>query len=126
MVEATAIRAAVATAVATALARLSQLGQPQVVSVELAVGVSGHVTEAALRQAFALYAAGTPLEHAQVHIVWAPTRYQCFDCLCQFTSSASPEDARCPECGGIALEIDHDGSCYIQSLDLAEPGHARE
>jgi len=122
MAEVTAMQVAVA----LALARLSQLDQPQVVSVELAVGVSGHISEAALRQEFALYAAGTPLQHAELHIVWAPTRYQCFDCLCQFTSSAAPEDARCPECGGIALEIDHDESCYVQSLNLAEQGHARE
>ncbi len=109
-------------AIGKALTRLSQLDQPQVTSVELVVGVSSHCSEAALRQQFALYTAGTPLHRAQLHIVWAPGRYQCFDCLCQFTRSAPPEDARCPECGGIALEIDHDESCYIQSLDLAQPG----
>lgn len=111
-------RALIEGAIGTAIQRLDAMGAPPVRGVDLVVGVSGHMTEDVLRQQFAMSAAGTPLERAALRIFWVPAQYQCFDCLCQFTSAVLSEDVRCPACGGIALEIDHNDQCYISALDI--------
>ena len=112
-------RAVIEGAVSTALQRLSALGDPPVSAVDLVVGVSDHMTEDVLLQHFAICAAGTPLQQATIHIIWTPATYQCFDCLCQFSTAMPPEEVRCPECGGIALEIAHNDECYISALETA-------
>ncbi len=112
-------RAIIEGAIGTALRRLSALGDPPVSAIDLVVGVSGHMTEDVLRQQFAISAAGTPLQQATIHIIWTPATYQCFDCLFQFSSAAPPEEVRCPECEGIALEISHQDECYISALETA-------
>ncbi|HZC06019.1 MAG TPA: hydrogenase maturation nickel metallochaperone HypA [Ktedonobacterales bacterium] len=111
-------RAVIEGAIVTALHRLDALGDPPVKGVDMVVGVSGHMTEDVLRQQFAISAAGTPLEQATLRIFWVPAQYQCFDCLSQFNSATPPEDVRCPACGGIALEIEHNDQCYISALDI--------
>lgn len=116
-------RALIEGAIGTALRRLDEMGAPSVKGVDLVVGVSGHMTEDALRQQFALSAVDTPLAQATLRIFWVPAQYQCFDCLCQFTSPTPPEEVRCPACGGIALEINHNDECYISALDI---GHISE
>lgn len=111
-------RALIEGAIGTALRKLDAMGDPSVKGVDLVVGASGHMTEDGLRQQFAMSAAGTPLERAALRIFWVPAQYQCFECLCQFTSAMPPEDVVCPACGSIALEIAHTDECYISALDI--------
>ncbi|HEX9037289.1 MAG TPA: hydrogenase maturation nickel metallochaperone HypA [Ktedonobacterales bacterium] len=114
--------AAIQGAVSVALERVAALGSPRVRAVELALGVSGHITDAIARQQFAICALGTPLETAALRIVWLPATYQCFTCLRQFSSVEPAEGVACPECGGVALEIAHDDACYIQAIDVDGAG----
>ncbi|HEX8997498.1 MAG TPA: hydrogenase maturation nickel metallochaperone HypA [Ktedonobacterales bacterium] len=114
-------RAIIEGAISTALQRLDEVGQPPVTGVDMIVGASDHLTEDVLRQQFAISAAGTPLQQAKLRIFWIPAKFQCFDCLCQFTSAAPNTEVRCPDCGGVALEIEHKDECYISSLEIASP-----
>lgn len=114
--------AAIQGAVTTALERVEALGAPRVRGVELALGASGHVTEAIARQQFAICALGTPLENAALRIVWLPATYQCFTCLRRFPSAEPAESVACPDCGGVALEIAHEDACYVQTLDVEDSG----
>ncbi len=114
--------AAIQGAVSVALERVAALGSPRVRAVELALGVSGHITDAIARQQFAICALDTPLETAALHLVWLPATYQCFICLNQFTSVEPAESVACPACGGVALEIAHEDACYIQAIEVDATG----
>ncbi len=104
--------------VTAVLARMREENATEVRHIKLMIGVSGHLTEDAARQHFAVLAEGTPAEHAQLEIAWLPATYQCFDCLHRFTSTQSPEAVQCPVCGGLALEIAHTDDCYAAEIDV--------
>jgi hydrogenase nickel incorporation protein HypA/HybF len=110
--------AAMRGAVSAVLARMRDEGASRVTRVTLVLGVSGHLTEDAARQHFAVLAKGTPAEHAQLDISWLPATYQCFDCLHRFTSTQPPDAVLCPECDGLALEVAHCDECYVSEIEV--------
>lgn len=117
--------AAIQGVVSRVLARMNEVGATHVSRITLVLGVSGHLMEDAARQHFALYAEGTPAEHARLDIQWLPATYQCLDCRHIFTSLQPPESVLCPECDGLALEVAHSGECYASEIEV-EGGAARD
>jgi hydrogenase nickel insertion protein HypA len=105
--------------VTTALEHMRQAGGSRITQVELELGASGHLTEEAARQHFALLAEGTPTAGATVTIVWLPATYQCFECLHRFRLATPAADATCPLCGAVALEVEHQDTCSVRSIDIA-------
>lgn len=105
--------------VGTILEHTREAGATQVTRVQLVLGASGHLTEDAARQHFAVLAADTPAAEAHLDIEWLPASYQCFDCLQQFESALPPSEVTCPTCGGLALEIGHQDVCYVSEIDVA-------
>ena len=105
--------------VTTVLEHMRQAGGSRVTGVELVLGASGHLTEEAARQHFAVFAAGTPAAAATVSISWLPAPYQCFDRLHRFQSTLPTADVVCPLCGGVALEVAHEDVCSVCSIDVA-------
>jgi hydrogenase nickel incorporation protein HypA/HybF len=95
-------------------------GATRLTKVQLVLGASGHLTEDAARQHFALCAQNTPAADAQLDITWEPAAYQCFECLARFASLEPPETVRCPECGGLALEVAHSDACYIAEIQVED------
>lgn len=104
---------------ATALEQMQAAGASRVIGLELTIGASGHLTEDAVRQHFALLAHGTPAEGAALTFVWLPATYQCFACLGRFTSAAPPAEIACPSCGGVALEVEHHEVYYVSTIEVA-------
>jgi hydrogenase nickel incorporation protein HypA/HybF len=104
--------------VTTVLERIREEHGTSVSRVKLVLGASGHLTEDAARQHFAVFAQGTTAEHAQLDIEWLPASYQCFECLHRFTSAELPETVLCPRCGGLALETAHSDDCYAAEIDV--------
>lgn len=117
--------AAVQAAVQAAVACMQTAGATRLTKVHLVLGTSGHLTEDAARQHFALCAQDTPAADAQLDITWEPATYQCFECLVRFASLEPPETVRCPECGGLALEVAHSDACYIAEIQV-EDGMERD
>jgi hydrogenase nickel incorporation protein HypA/HybF len=108
--------------VTTIVDRLREAGGTRITQVHLVLGASGHLTEDAARQHFAILAAGTPAEGAALDIEWLPATYQCLDCRATFTVGHVEESAICPFCGGLALEIAHQDVCYADEIVCdAEP-----
>jgi hydrogenase nickel incorporation protein HypA/HybF len=103
----------------TVLEHMQQAGASHVTQVQLMLGASGHFTEEAARQHFAVLAAGTPAENATLEITWLPVTYQCFSCLHRFASCEPAEQMTCPQCGGQALVIEHQDVCYVFAIDVA-------
>lgn len=94
-------------------------GASRVTEAHLVLGASGHFTEDAARQHFAVLAEDTPAAGASLTIDWLPATYQCFTCLRRFTSLHAPSEVRCPECEGVALEIAHQDICYVDAVEVA-------
>ncbi len=113
--------AAMRGALSMVLERMRDVGAIRVTHVELTLGTSGHLTEEAARQHFAVLAAGTPAEGATLAFTWLPATYQCFSCLRQFESTAPEAEAACPDCGDIALEIGHRDDYYVSSIEVELP-----
>ena len=119
-------------AVHAALERLELLDEARaqqivsVVSVELALGAAGHITEDIARQQYALNAIGTPLQGAELHIVWLPATYLCLSCMGRFTATTPEEETTCPDCGSVALQIAHQDICYVQAIEIEEADSAAE
>jgi len=105
--------------VKTILAYMEAAGGTRVTSVALVLGASGHLTEEAARQHFAVFAEGTPAEGADLDFTWLPATYQCFDCLHRFESGELAATVSCPTCGGVALDIAHQDVCYALAIDIA-------
>jgi hydrogenase nickel incorporation protein HypA/HybF len=111
--------AAMQGAVRTILEQMQQAGGSRVTTVELILGASGHFTEEAARQHFAVLTTDTPAEGAALEIFWLPATFQCFSCLHRFESCELIELVRCPQCGDLALEIEHQDACYVSAIDVA-------
>lgn len=103
----------------TALEEMHAAGASRVTALELTVGVSGHLTEEAVRQHFALLAQGTPAKGAALTFVWLPATYQCFTCLRRFTSTVPAAEVECAACGGVALEIKHQETFSLSAIEVA-------
>jgi hydrogenase nickel incorporation protein HypA/HybF len=112
--------------VQTVLEYMQQAGGARVTHVQLVLGASGHFTEEAARQHFAVLTAGTPTEGAVLTIVWLPAQFQCFTCLHRFASCGPAEQVMCPQCGDLALEIEHQDVCYVSSIDVSFDEEKRE
>jgi Zn finger protein HypA/HybF involved in hydrogenase expression len=110
--------AAMQGAVSDALTALKQSGGRRVTHVYLTLGASGHLTEEAARQHFALLSQGTPVANAQLVITWLPASYQCFSCRNQFESLAPADAVACPQCGGVALETAHQDVCWVEAIEI--------
>lgn len=105
----------------TVLACMQQAGASQVTHVQLALGVSEHMTAGAAHQLFAMLIRGTPIEGASLAIQWVPARYRCLLCQRCFESAEPGECALCPQCGEAALEIAHQEICAVRSIDVSFP-----
>jgi Zn finger protein HypA/HybF involved in hydrogenase expression len=116
--------AAIRGALTTVLEQTCEAGAVRVISVELTLGASGHVTEAAAQQHFEALAVGTPAEGAVLTFVWRPATYQCLSCLRRFESGAPAIEAVCPDCGEIGLEIAHRDDVYVSSIEVEMPSDA--
>lgn len=106
-------------ALATVLSELDKSGGQRVAGVRLAVKASGHATEEAIRDLFAALAGGTPASGAVVSIEWLPSEFQCVACANKFVTSESGSGVTCPRCGGSALDLDHQDTCTVTSIDVA-------
>lgn len=111
--------AAMQAAVRTTIAYMRAAGASRVTNVQLAVSVSGHVTEDVVRQYFTLFTATTPAAGATLTIIWLPTTYRCLGCRTTFQSLQPALEALCPTCGDMALEIDHQDVCTVSAIDVA-------
>jgi Zn finger protein HypA/HybF involved in hydrogenase expression len=114
--------AAMQGAVSDVLTALKQSGGRRVTHVYLTLGASGHLTEAAARQHFALLSQGTPVADASLVITWLPASYQCFSCLNHFESLAPADAVACPQCGGVALETGHQDICWVDAIEIDSGG----
>jgi hydrogenase nickel incorporation protein HypA/HybF len=70
--------------------------------VHLEVGELSGAVPAALRQAFAMLAAGTALAGTRLVMKRRPARFACRDCGRSFRAGAGP---RCPKCGSARAEL---------------------
>lgn len=112
--------AAIQGALSDALAHMRNAGGARIARMVLVLGGSGHFTEDAARQHFAVNAQGTPAEDAALEIEWLPASYTCFECMHTFASVQPPEAVTCPACGGLALEIGHSDVCYIREIEVEQ------
>jgi hydrogenase nickel insertion protein HypA len=111
--------AAMRGAVTIALEQMRAASATRVTEVHMLLGASGHLTEAAARQHFAVFARGTPAEHATLTFTWLPATYKCLGCLRVFESTEPAVSVECPTCSAVALEIAHDETCAVQYVDVA-------
>jgi len=111
--------AAMRGAVTTALEQMRAAGATRVTEVHMLLGASGHLTEEAARQHFAVFSTGTPAEHATLTFTWLPATYKCLGCLRVFESTEPAVSVECPACSAVALEIAHDETCAVRYVDVA-------
>jgi hydrogenase nickel incorporation protein HypA/HybF len=104
--------------VKTILQSLSQAGASRVTNVQLAIGRSGHFTEENAQQHFEVLTKDTPAEGASLTISWLPATLQCLSCFHRFSSSERAEQTRCPKCGDMVMEIEHQDICYVSAIDV--------
>ncbi|MGH3389624.1 MAG: hydrogenase maturation nickel metallochaperone HypA [Actinomadura sp.] len=81
-------------------------------------GVLLRISEPALGQAFAMVAAGTVADGAQVELVIEPVGLTCRSC----GRSTTSDDllAVCPECGGTDIHIENGDGLVLESIELAD------
>ena len=117
--------AAMQGAVQTIIEQMRAALGSRVTTVELMLGACGHFTEEAARQHFGVLTTGTPAEGAVLEIFWLPATFQCFSCLHRFESCEPAESLTCPQCGDLALAIEHYDACYVSAIDVACDGEER-
>jgi hydrogenase nickel incorporation protein HypA/HybF len=105
--------------VSTILEAMRQAGGSRITQVQLKLGASGHLTEEAARQHFAVLAAGTPAQDAALEITWLAAAYQCFSCLHRFERCEPTAQVTCPRCGAVALEVGHQNVCAVSAIDVS-------
>jgi hydrogenase nickel incorporation protein HypA/HybF len=106
--------------VSTVVAHAQATGATKITRVVLVLGAAGHLTEDGARQHFAMLAAGTCAEDAQIAIEWVPATFRCFECLHTFSSIAEDDGIACPHCGGSAMEIAHEDVCYAREITVED------
>jgi hydrogenase nickel incorporation protein HypA/HybF len=101
-------------------------------TVTVRAGVMHRIVPESMETAFALVAAGTVAEGADIRLVLVPVRVHCRDCSLE-TDSCDPL-AVCARCGGADLDLRGGDELVLESLQLAEhetevsggvPGHPR-
>jgi hydrogenase nickel incorporation protein HypA/HybF len=110
----------IAEAVVNAVER--RAGGHRVRRARVRVGVLLHISEPALNQAFIMVSDGTVADGAHLDVVTEPARLACRSCGRTTTSDRLP--AACPECGGTDLELQSGDGLVLESVQLAEAGHA--
>ena len=110
--------AAIQGVISSIVEAMHQAGGERVTLVRLSLGASGHLSEEAVRQHFAMLAVGTPAEHAELLISWVPAVYQCFCCGQRFEVIEVVEPVSCPDCDGVALELAHHEVCYASEIEV--------
>lgn len=100
------------------LQSLSQAGASHVTNVQLTIGRSGHFTEENVRQYFEVLTKDTPVEGASLTISWLPSTVQCLSCFHRFSSCEPAEQTKCPLCGDLVMEIDHQETCFVSTIDI--------
>ena len=111
----------------TILQSLSQARASRVTNVQLAIGRSGHFTEENARLHFEVLTKDTPIEGASLTISWLPATLQCLSCFHRFSSAEGVDQTRCPRCGDVVMEIDHQDACYVSAIDvISEEEHVRQ
>jgi hydrogenase nickel incorporation protein HypA/HybF len=88
----------------------------QVTKVELSVGYLRQVVPSALEFAFALVAAGTALEGAELVIEEVAARGRCRACGAETVMDGCP--LQCRRCGGLDLEILAGEELLVDSLEV--------
>jgi hydrogenase nickel incorporation protein HypA/HybF len=106
-------------------------GRP-VLAVTVRAGAMHRIVPESMETAFALVAAGTVAEGAEIRLVLVPVLVRCRDCGLE-VESADPL-AVCTRCGATDLELRGGDELLLESLELAEhetevsggvPGHPR-
>jgi hydrogenase nickel incorporation protein HypA/HybF len=104
------------TVVTTILRELAKAQGVRATHIQLELGTSEHFTEEAVRQYFQVLIRDTPVEGAELELVWLPAIYQCLSCAQRFQSTASP--GICAQCGDIGLEVEHQDGCTLRAMDV--------
>jgi hydrogenase nickel insertion protein HypA len=104
--------------VTTVLEKMEEFGGNRVVEVQIVLGRAGHFTEEAASQYFEIMAKDTPAAEAHLVFSWLPATYQCLNCLTTFESQLPAEEAVCPQCQGLAIEVGHSHDCYVSSIEV--------
>ncbi|MCO5990305.1 hydrogenase maturation nickel metallochaperone HypA [Actinoallomurus spadix] len=95
--------------------------------VRVRAGVLLRIDEAALVQAFAVAAAGTVADGADLEVIVDPVRLSCG--RCERTTTSDGLLAACPACGATDLRIEGGDELALESIDLVEtaevPGNPR-
>ncbi len=106
--------------VSAVLTHQRHAGAAHVTGVRLEVGASSHLTEATVRQYFALLTAGTPAEGAALDITWLPAACWCPACRREFASAPPTDASTCPHCGGAGLELSHQDICRVSAITVVD------
>lgn len=104
--------------IAIVLEHMCEVKAVKVTNVHLGIGVSGHTTEAGVRQWFEALTRETPLEDASLTISWIPATCQCLCCKHRFEQGEPDRSVSCPQCGEPALETEHTDICYVRTIDV--------
>jgi hydrogenase nickel incorporation protein HypA/HybF len=96
----------------------------RVTRVELRIGHLRQVVPGALRLAFPLAAAGTPVEGAELAIEPVPARVACR--ACGGAGEAADFPLACPACGGVDVELVAGEELLVTGLEVEEPDPAAE
>jgi hydrogenase nickel incorporation protein HypA/HybF len=97
----------------------------RVAQVDVKVGRLRQVVPDALRFAFELVAAGTPVEGAELVVDEVPVTIACRTCAAESRLSEFP--FACPRCGGVDVDVLSGDELLVDSLELAgelEPRYA--
>jgi hydrogenase nickel incorporation protein HypA/HybF len=90
----------------------------RVAVVEVAVGELRQVVPAALEFAFELCAKDTPVEGAELRIESIPVEVACRHCAGQGRAADLP--LRCPQCGGLDVEVLAGEELHVEALEFEE------
>jgi hydrogenase nickel incorporation protein HypA/HybF len=105
--------------VETALAKTREVGSPRVMGMHFVVNEGGHVTEESVHLCFTMVANGTPAEGAELHFVWNPPHYRCFECGHEFDGPHEGDHTMpCPQCKEMAALIPPVEEFYLDSIDV--------
>ena len=90
----------------------------RIVGARLSWGQLQPISEAALREAFAILVAEHPFASARLDIIVEPLRARCFRCGGQFSLDESPD--ACPHCGGGRFDLLPDKPLTLEQVELTD------
>ncbi len=97
-----------------------QLGSPHVVTIYLKIGPLSGVLPDALRNAYELARAGTPLSDATLRIEDSPIVMLCPVCQAE-RAVESPQTLCCIECGAAAYDVISGRELEVCGLEIESP-----